>query len=182
MKASITFDYKDVIKFKKTCDRLGEKVAIKAANKAAQKGSNIVIKAVRAAAPKDTGALKNGFKKKKEHSRLRGKAVYGYAMDKSKNDIFQKQIKEPGKYGGKKDTAYYPASVEYGFLTSDGSGKLNYSYSAKKKRRSKRQHLSSRKVEGKHFAKNAAKASAAAAQETMKRVLNEELEKAWKRT
>lgn len=73
-----------------------------------------------------------------------------------------------GKYGGKKNPAYYPASVEFGFLTSAGGG-LAY----------KPGKFSVKHVEGTHFARNAASAAAPAAAQTMKKVLLEELEKEW---
>lgn len=169
MRQSITFDSSDIRKFEKSLKRLGEKTTLKAAKKAAQKGSNVVGKAIRSAAPKgETGQLKHGFKKTAEKSRLKGKFVYQYAMDAAKNDVFQKEVKNVGKYGGKKNPAYYPASVEYGFLTSAGGG-LKY----------KPGTGSVKHVEGTHFTKKAAEASAPAAAQTMKKVLSEELDKEW---
>jgi len=171
MKASITFDTKDIVRFEQTCKNIGEKTALKAARKAAQKGSNVVGKAIRQNAPTGaTGQLKRGFKKKKEKSSKKGKFVYDYAMDSAKNDIFQKPIKNPGILGGKNKTGYYPASVEYGFLTKAPGG--GYSYTRGQKR-------ASRKVEGQYFVKEASEAAESNAVETMKRVLNEELDKEW---
>ena len=67
MSATVSFDTRDIVRFEQTCKRLGEKTALKAARKAAQKGSNVVGKAIRSAAPVGaTGQLKRGFKKKKE--------------------------------------------------------------------------------------------------------------------
>lgn len=144
---------------------------MKAARKAAQKGSNVVGKAIRSAAPVgETGQLKRGFKKKREKSAKKGKFVYDYAMDSAKNDIFQKPIKNPGVLGGKNQTAYYPASIEYGFLVKAPGG--GYTYKQGEKR-------PSRKVEGQYFTRDAANAAEPAAVETMKRVLNEELDKEW---
>lgn len=171
MKNSVTFDTSDIRRFEKSLKQLGEKATLKAAKKAAQKGSNIVGKAIRSAAPKgETGQLKKGFKKspRPEKSRLRGKFVYQYALDSAKNDIFQKPVVNVGKYGGKKNPAYYPASVEYGFLTSAGGG-LAY----------KPGKASVKHVEGTHFAKKAAESSAPATFQTIKRVLSEELDKEW---
>ena len=171
MRATVTFDTRDIDRFEKTCKELGDKTALKAARKAAQKGSNIVGKAIRQNAPTGaTGQLKRGFKKRKEKSAKKGKFVYDYAMDSAKNDIFQKPIKNPGILGGKNRTGYYPASVEYGFLTKVPGG--GYRYTPGQKR-------PSRKVEGQHFVKEASEAAEAAAVETMKRVLNEELDKEW---
>jgi len=171
MRSTITFDTKDIAKFEKTCKVLGDKTAMKAARKAAQKGSNVVGKAIRQSAPVGkTGQLKRGFKKKKEKSAKKGKFVYDYAMDSAKNDVFQKPIKNPGILGGKNKTGYYPASVEYGFLTKAPGG--GYQYKPGEKR-------PSRKVEGQHFVKKASETSEPAAVDTMKQVLNEELDKEW---
>lgn len=171
MRATVTFDTKDIDRFEKTCRELGDKTALKAARKAAQKGSNIVGKAIRQQAPVGkTGQLRRGFKKKKENSSKRGKFVYDYAMDSAKNEIFQKPIRNPGILGGKSRTGYYPASVEYGFLTKAPGG--GYKYTPGQKR-------PSRKVEGQYFVKKASEDAEAAAVETMKRVLNEELDKEW---
>ena len=171
MKQTISFDTKDLKRFEKTCRELGDKTALKAARKAAQKGSNVVGKAIRSNAPVGaTGQLKRGFRKKKEKSALKGKFVYDYAMDSAKNEIFQKPIKNPGVLGGKNRTAYYPASVEYGFLTKAPGG--GYTYTPGEKR-------PSRKVEGQYFVKKASETSEPAVMETMERVLNEELDKEW---
>lgn len=171
MRQTITFDTKDIDRFEKTCRELGDKTALKAARKAAQKGSNVVGKAIRQNAPVgETGQLKRGFKKKKEKSSKKGKFVYDYAMDSAKNEIFQKPIKNPGILGGKNKTGYYPASVEYGFLTKAPGG--GYKYTPGKKR-------ASRKVEGQYFVKKASEGAEPAAVETMTRVLNEELDKEW---
>jgi hypothetical protein len=43
-----------------------------------------------------------------------------YIITRYFNGIFQKDIKEKGIYGGKKETGYYPASMEYGFKTKKG--------------------------------------------------------------
>lgn len=173
MRESVTFDIRDIEKFRRTCKTLGEKTALKAARKAAQKGSNVVGSAIRSSAPKgETGQLKKGFRKKKEKSAKQGKFVYDYAMDSAKNGIFQKPIKNPGALGGKNKTAYYPASIEYGFLAkAPGSGYVfrpGESYSTQK-------------VEGTHFTKKAAEAAKPQAVNTMKRVLSEELDKEWKK-
>lgn len=173
MNTSITFDYKDIWRVKQSFTRLGEKTTLKAAKKAAQKGSNVVGKAIRSAAPVGkTGQLKRGFKKKAEHSRLQGKFVYQYAMDSSKNDIFQKPIIHVGKYGGKSKHGYYPASVEYGFLTSSGSAGGGYRFI-------RGRGGSSKEIDGTHFVESATETASGAAVATMHTVLNAELDKEW---
>ena len=171
MKQTVTFDTRDIQRFRKACRELGDKTADKAAKKAAQKGSNVVGKEIRSSAPKGkTGQLRRGFRKKKERSKLKGKHVYEYAMDSAKNDVFQKPIKEPGLLGGKSKTAYYPSSIEYGFLARAPGGGYTYTPGTKPP---------TQKIEGTHFTRKAAEKAEPAAVETMKRVLNEELDKAW---
>lgn len=49
--------------------------------------------------------------------------MYDIGFPTAYNDVFQKPIKNPGVAGGKSSHAYYPNSVEYGFLTrSKGNG------------------------------------------------------------
>ena len=182
---SVRLDYKDLLRFEICCERLGEKTALKAARKAAQKGATLAGRAVRNAAPVGkTGQLKKGFKKKAEKSRKRGKFGYQYAMDRAKNDIFQKPIKRPGILGGKNDKGYYPASVEYGFLARAPGGGYTYQrrmrgsnqYAEKTEESYK---LPSQHIEGQYFVRDAAKAAEPAVIAEMKRVLNEELDKEW---
>ena len=183
---AITFDYRDIQKFERTCRTFGDKTADNAAKKAAQKGSNVVGKQVRIEAPVGkTGELHNGFIKRKERSRLKGKHVYDYKLDRAKNSIFQKPIIRPGLYGGKNSKGYYPFSVEYGFLTKAPGGGYTYqkhirgsNQYAQKTREAYR--LPSRKVEGQHFMKKARDHADAKARAVMKQVLNTELDKAWR--
>lgn len=186
MMPGITFDYKDILKFKATCSLIGDKTADQAAKKAAQKGSNVVNKQVRIEAPVGkTGQLRKGFVKRKERSRLKGKHVYDYKLDRAKNAIFQKPIIRPGLYGGENPKGYYPFSVEYGFLTKAPGGGYSYQKNIKGSNQYARKtreayRLPSRKVEGQHFMKKARDKADAKARATMKRVLNEELDKAWR--
>lgn len=165
------FDFRDIMRFQVTCNVLGEKTALNAAKKAARIGSNLIGKEIRKAAPKgNTRQLKKGFKKKPERSRFRGKFVFDYAMDPAKNEIFQKPIQHPGILGGKNKKAYYPSSIEYGFLArAPGAG---YAYIPGRK-------IPTQKVEGTHFTKRAAETAEPAAMAEMKRVLNEELDREW---
>ncbi|WMT42847.1 HK97 gp10 family phage protein [Paenibacillus sp. D2_2] len=90
-----------------------EKVPQTVATKAARAGATIPLKAAREDAPEDDGDLKKGIILKRERKVKVGKAVYGVMMDPAKNDIFVKTSAD-----GKR--SYYPASMEYGFLTVDG--------------------------------------------------------------
>lgn len=122
-----------------------EQVPQKCVTKAAGKGATVVRKAVRGTVPVDTGALKKGIIRKGERSRTKGKKVYDLMFDPSMNDVFQKPIKNPGEAGGKSPKGYYPASMEYGFLTRSKGG--GYSY-----------------VPGYHFMRDAAEASSSPGQ------------------
>ena len=128
--------------------------------KAAGKGANVVRREIRSEVPVRTGALKRGIIRTGERSRLTGKKVDAFMFNPAMNDVFQKPIKNPGEAGGKSDHAYYPASMEYGFLTRSKGG--GYSY-----------------VPGYHFMRDAAEASSTAAKQEMINVLNQELEKEW---
>jgi HK97 gp10 family phage protein len=105
-----------------------EQLPQKVVTKSARKGMNIALKAVRRNAPEDTGNLKRGFKLVGERSKVKGRKIYQVVPDRGFNHVFQKPIPDPeaehprgkGIYGGKNDTAYYPASQEYGFLTANG--------------------------------------------------------------
>ena len=174
MTPTISFDFRDIRRFEQTCRTLGEKTALKAAKKAAQKGSNLIGSEIRRSAPRGkTGQLRKGFKKKMEESRFNGKFVYDYAMDSAKNEIFQKPIKNPGALGGKSKYAYYPSSIEYGFLARASGG--GYRYIPGKK-------IPTQKVEGTHFTRKAAEKEEPAVVAKMKSVFNEELDKAWRQT
>ena len=77
----------------------------------------------------ETGELKRGIKRKGERSRIKGKKVYDLMFDPAKNSIFQKPVKHPGEAGStstKGGHAYYPASMQYGFLTRSKGGGYSY--------------------------------------------------------
>jgi hypothetical protein len=68
---------------------------------------------------KTRGSLKKGLKQVMEKgANRRTKTVYRMVWDKKLVDIYLK--KSSGAYGGKPPKAYYPHSVEYGFLTKYG--------------------------------------------------------------
>lgn len=78
---------------------------------------------VKAMAPKGkTGNLKKSIKKKMETPNKRNKAVYRLRYDPKYTDVFRK--KTTGAYGSKWPYAYYPASVEYGYLGPNGHVKV----------------------------------------------------------
>lgn len=99
---------------------------------ATRAGASLDLRAARAYAPigygyiarkgqyGETGALRSGIVLKEERTSSNGKAVFDIRMNNAKNDIFQKPIKQPGKYGGENSKGYYPTSMEYGFKTAKG--------------------------------------------------------------
>lgn len=89
--------------------------------KAARQGIDMILPQAINDAPEKSGALKKGIKRRLERpkKRSRYKSVYRIIFDPKMNDIFQKNIKEPGLYGGQNDTGYYPVSMEYGFLREE---------------------------------------------------------------
>ncbi len=161
----VEFDLRDVARFEAALLRAGE-LPRKVVTKAAGKGATVAGKAISAAAPRGkTKQLSKGFKRRAEKSRLKGKKVYYYAMDSAKNDIFQKPIPAPGtEHPGTRRTkwshAYYPASIEYGFLTRSKGGGLSY-------------------VQGTHFVRKAAEQVKPKVNKVIIQTLTAELEKEW---
>ena len=167
---NIKFDFSEMTQLQRMLDRVGE-MPRKVVNKAAGKGATVAGRAIRAAAPKGkTRQLSKGFKRKPEKSKTPGKKVFSYAMDPAKNDIFQKPIKNPGIAGGKRPHAYYPNSVEYGFLTRKAGGGLAYVQGKGKE-----------KVEGKHFTRKAAESARPQVESTVIKTAISELEKEWQK-
>jgi hypothetical protein len=111
------FKIEGMKELERTIKKLG-KVPQNAVTPAARRGMNIAIKDSRSNAPEDKGNLKRGMKLIGEKSKHKGKKVYRIVFDRAMNHVFQKPVKNPGP--GKKDTAYYPISQEYGYFTRDG--------------------------------------------------------------
>lgn len=153
------FYLEDMAKFRRTLDKVGS-VPQKVVTKAAGKGRTVVRRAIRGEVPVDTGTLKRGIVSTGERSRSKGKKVYQLRFDPALNDVFQKPIKNPGEAGGKNPKGYYPASMEYGYLTRSKGGGLSY-------------------VPGYHFMREGAEQSSRAAKTTMIRTATAELEKEW---
>lgn len=162
--AKLTFDFSDMAKLEATLKRT-EKIPQKAVTRAAGKGRTVVRRAVRSAAPVWSGDLQRGIISVGERSRLRGKKVYDITFDPNMNDVFQRPVKEPGAAGStstKGGHAYYPASMEYGFLTRSKGG--GYSY-----------------FPGYHFMRDATEESRPAARHVMIETFTAELEKEWQK-
>lgn len=185
MSEELTFDVKDLRRFEKTLERMGG-VPQKAATKAASKGLTEVRREVRKLVPVGrTKNLKRGLYRKGEKHRQSGKKVYQLTFDPSMNDVFQKPIKYTGLYGGQHLThAYYPNSVEFGFLTRKKGGGLEYrEFTRKAPGRKKVKYgvtgYESRKVEGQHFMERGAIKAAPAATNKMADTLIKEVTKEW---
>jgi len=112
MMARVDFKIEGMKELERTIRELG-KLPQKCVTPAAKKGARIALKAARANAPWETGELSNGIVLKGERARKKGKKVYQVTLDPAKNDIFVKTTKDGKRY-------YYPASMEYGFITRDG--------------------------------------------------------------
>ena len=126
MGMNMTFDWSDTLRLKGALQRI-DKLPQKVVTKAAGKGATAARRVIRAKVPVgETGQLKRGIIRSGEKSKVKGKKVYDLMFDPAKNDIFQKPIKNPGEFGGKSDHAYYPASMEFGFLTRSKGGGYSY--------------------------------------------------------
>lgn len=159
---NIKFDFSEMAQLQKMLDRVGD-VPRKVVNKAAGKGATVVGRAIRKRTPKGrTKQLSKGFVRKPEKSKTLGKKVFDYSMDPAKKDIFQKPIKNPGVAGGKRPHAYYPNSIEYGFLTRGIGDYLGY-------------------VPGDHFVQRAAEISQPQVESTIIKTAIAELEKEWQK-
>lgn len=99
-------------------NKLG-KMPKKYLTKAGREGIDPIVRQAKALAPKGkTGVLKKSIKKKMETPNKRNKGVYRLHYDPKYTDDFRKTT--TGAHGSKWPYAYYPASVEYGYL---GPGK-----------------------------------------------------------
>lgn len=207
-KMDLNLDFSEMLRLQTSIKRLGD-LPKKVVNKAAGKGATVAGRAIRAAAPVGkTGQLKKGFKRKKEKSKVASKAVYDYAMDSAKNDIFQKPIKNPGVLGGKhKGWGYYPNSVEYGFLArARGGGPASHRFGRRLRKTDLKaasessnsfrvtgftrhyikavetvEGWQSQHVPGQHFVRQAAEKSAPQVEKTIINTAMTELEKEWKK-
>ena len=122
----VTVDCRDLIKLRGMIAAMGglpPKIATAAAGQAA---TIVKRKAKTGEVPVRTGTLKaNIVRTKKERSRTKGKAVYrvDFKGGEEANSVLQKPVKNPGAAGSTQTGnghAYYPYSMEYGYITRDG--------------------------------------------------------------
>lgn len=124
----VDVDIRDLEEARRTFQAM-EKPPARLVTQAARRGATVVKKAVRSSGevPVLTGLLRSAVKViKLERSRKRGKKVYEVGFDPSYNGQFQRPIQNPGEAGGTSPKAYYPASMEYGFLTRSKGGGISY--------------------------------------------------------
>lgn len=161
MSFSITFEYKDLFRTYQMLDRAG-KSPQKALNKGTSKAAQIVKRSVKGVAPVRTGTLKRNIVTKTERSSKRGKKVRETTMrgGAEANAIFQKQIHNPGALGGGSPYAYYPSSMEYGYLARAKGGGVQY-------------------IEGRHFMRGGAESASEPAKKAMIETMTKELDKIW---
>lgn len=167
----LDMDFSDLVGFEKTLLQIGG-MQQKYVTQAVRAGQKHVLSRVMDAAPEGkTGNLKANIESVGERSRRKGKKVYDVKFKGSKeaNAVLQKPIKNPGVAGGKRDTAYYPVSVEYGFLTrANEGGGLKFVRGKKR-------------VEGQHFMRDAAKAAEPQFNKIVIEKLSARLDKEWKK-
>jgi HK97 gp10 family phage protein len=94
------------------------KVSQKVITKAAKSGAKIVRDDAKREAPVDTGDLKRGIIMKAE-KRKRGKKVYDIKFSNNPNFI---------KYGVNGKRYFYPAAVEYGWVSKNGKIVPGYAF------------------------------------------------------
>ena len=118
--AKVKYEIEGMKELERTIRKLG-KLPQKCVTKAAKKGAQIALKAAKQKAPFLTGALEEGIILKAEKTKKKGKKVYQVTMNPAMNDIFVKTTKDGKRY-------YYPASMEYGFITRDGGYSPGFHY------------------------------------------------------
>ena len=118
----------DLLEARRTFDAMGQLPA-KIVTAAAGRGATVVKRAVKNSAeiPVLTGTMRKAVRRlRAERSKVKGKKVYPVGFDPAMNSVLQKPIRNPGEAGGQNDKAYYPASMEYGFLTRSKGGGISY--------------------------------------------------------
>lgn len=118
----------DLLEARRTFDAMGQLPA-RIVTAAAGRGATVVKRAVKNSAeiPVLTGTMRKAVRRlRAERSKVKGKKVYPVGFDPAMNSVLQKPIRNPGEAGGQNDKAYYPASMEYGFLTRSKGGGISY--------------------------------------------------------
>lgn len=129
---TFTWSTDALVKIDTAMDRIKygtQRVAAEAAMAPAQ----AELEAAKTAAPVKTDTLRESLVLHMERNRANGKQVFDVMPTAKANSLLQKEVKNPGIMpGGKKrrNTAYYPASMEYGFMTVNGKHVPGHHYLA----------------------------------------------------
>ena len=154
----------DLLEARRTFDAMGQLPA-RIVTAAAGRGATVVKRAVKNSAeiPVLTGTMRKAVRRlRAERSKVKGKKVYPVGFDPAMNSVFQKPIRNPGEAGGQNDKAYYPASMEYGFLTRSKGGGISY-------------------FPGFHFMAKAGESARGEANAAMAKKFNEAIQKEWRK-
>ena len=154
----------DLLEARRTFDAMGQLPA-RIVTAAAGRGATVVKRAVKNSAeiPVLTGTMRKAVRRlRAERSKVKGKKVYPVGFDPAMNSVFQKPIQNPGEAGGQNDKAYYPASMEYGFLTRSKGGGISY-------------------FPGFHFMAEVGERTREAAKAAMAKKFNEAIQKEWRK-
>ena len=172
----IDMDFSEMVEFSKIVARVGgmqQKYVIQAA----KAGQAYAFERVVAAAPRGkTGNLAANIVSVGERSRRKGRKIYDtkFKGGDAVNAVLSKPIKRPGIAGGQNKKGYYPASVEYGFLT-----RANQGGGLKFVRRATGVGL--KRVEGQHFMRDTAEVARPQVEKIMIDTLMARLNREWKR-
>ena len=154
----------DLLEARRTFDAMGQLPA-RIVTAAAGRGATVVKRAVKNSAeiPVLTGTMRKAVRRlRAERSKVKGKKVYPVGFDPTMNSVLQKPIQNPGEAGGQNDKAYYPASMEYGFLTRSKGGGISY-------------------FPGFHFMAAAGESVRGEANAAMAKKFNEAIQKEWRK-
>lgn len=154
----------DLLEARRTFDAMGQLPA-RIVTAAAGRGATVVKRAVKNSTeiPELTGTMRKAVRRlRAERSKVKGKKVYPVGFDPAMNSVLQKPIRNPGEAGGQNDKAYYPASMEYGFLTRSKGGGISY-------------------FPGFHFMAAAGESVRGEANAAMAKKFNEAIQKEWRK-
>lgn len=117
----INFSVEGLDELQRQLDDIG-KLPKRSLTTAAKAGMAPILAQARAnASPfSKSGMMKKGIKSLTETPNKRNKAVYRINWWGKYSETYKKKIHNPGIYGGKKNPAYYPQSVEWGFPNKKG--------------------------------------------------------------
>lgn len=103
---------------------VADKAPRRALAKGVRKGANEILRDAKGKAPVHYGTMRDSLKLKTEKGNTKKlKVVIDVMFDPAMSFIFQKSPIHPGLYGGKPNGSglyYYPASMEYGYITAKG--------------------------------------------------------------